>query len=159
MTPAARLTYLAAILIGMSLGAFLRYKLTVNALASLEELRYMTDPNELSEFSQMQYRHADLEHAQAALLSYASFLEQMEKLKPDKQREIQLAMAYTRLAMLEDTAKNQQQSRTYMLSAAANYKASGGQEYSDSEMKARLQEFDRRMEEVRRRIQEDRTSR
>ena len=71
-----------------------------------------------------------------------SFLENMEELKPEKTQKLALAMAYTRLALLHDAANNPQESHAYMLKARSWYKASGGQDYPESQMKAREKAFD-----------------
>jgi hypothetical protein len=146
MTPAAKITYLAAILMGLSVGVFFGYKNTKGILQSMADGRYITAPFELSEFSRMQYKYADQEHGSAALLSYANLLEEMEKLKPERGRKVELTSTYTRLALLQDAAGNEQQSHAYMLKASAWYRASGGQDVPESEMKARLQAYDKRME-------------
>ena len=148
MMPAAKVTYLAALLIGLLLGVFNGYKNVMDLLRGYNDARNDTAPRGLSEFSQMQYKHADLEHASAALLSYASLLEEMEKLKPERRRKVDLAMTYTRLALLQDAAGNDQRSHAYMVKASTWYNASGGQDYPVSEMKARQQAVDRRLEEA-----------
>ena len=148
MTLWAKVTYLVAILIGLSVGVFIGYKTAMDRLGLYGEVRSFTAPLALSYFSQMQYRHADLEHASAALLSYASLLEGMDKMKPEKARKGDLAMTYTRLALLQDTAGNVQQSHSYMVKAGTWYKASGGKDYPESEMKARQQVIDQRMEQA-----------
>jgi hypothetical protein len=148
MTPAAKVTYLATLFIGLSVGIFFGYKTTMEDLKISGDARSLMAPLVLSDFSQIQYKHADLEHASAALLSYASLLEEMENLKPEKGRKADLAKTYTRLALLQDAAGNEQQSHAYMVKADTWYEASGGQPLPESEMKARLQAFDRRVEEA-----------
>jgi hypothetical protein len=148
MTPAAKVTYLATLFIGLSVGIFFGYKTAMDRLKISGDARSSMASLVLSDFSKMQYKHADLEHASAALLSYASLLEEMENLKTEKGRKDDLATTYTRLALLQDAAGNEQQSHAFMVKAETWYKASGGQPLPESEMKARLQAFDRRMEEA-----------
>jgi hypothetical protein len=50
------------------------------------------------DFSFIQYRHADAEHAEAALKTFAGFWEELKKLSPDEGHELNLANTYTRLA-------------------------------------------------------------
>jgi hypothetical protein len=142
MTPAAKAVYLGALLIGLALGAFVGFRVEGSFLGLDYEGRRSLAPAALVDFSNMQYRHADLEHAESALQMTAAFLENMEELKPEKAQKLDLVMAYTRLALLQDAASNPQQSHAYMVKARSWYKASGGQDYPESEMKARFRAFD-----------------
>ena len=149
MTLAARIVYFAALVTGASVGVGFGYKSTLYRLETYGDFRHDAPPFALSDFSQAQYRHVDLEHASLALLTLAGLLEEKEKLKPEKSRKLDLAKTYTRLALLQDAAKNEQQSHSYMVAARYWYDAYGGlQDYSESEMKARQQAFDKRMEEA-----------
>jgi hypothetical protein len=99
-------------------------------------------PDVLRDFSYMQYKHADLAHAEAALLTHANFLEELQKTYPEKTQN-ELAVVYTRLALLEDAANNQEQSRTYLTKARSWYSPIvGGRELSDSEMKFAVNKVD-----------------
>ena len=147
MTPAAKAVYLGALLIGLALGAFVGFGVEGSLLGSVYEGRRSLAPAALVDFSNIQYRHADLKHAESALQMTAAFLENLEKLKSEKAQKLDLAMAYTRLALLQDAASNPQRSHAYMVKARSWYKASGGQDYPESEMKARLREFDQPNEE------------
>ncbi len=111
MTPAAKITYFAALLIGLSIGVSFGFQNTGHILETYYDARRLTAPTALSDFSYKQYRHADPEHAKAALLIYTGFLEEMEKLRPEKTQKQNLANAYTRLASLEDSADKLEQSR------------------------------------------------
>jgi hypothetical protein len=142
MTAAAKAVYLGALLIGLFLGAFVGFGVDGSLLGSAYEGRRLLAPAALVDFSNIQYRHADVEHAESALQMTAAFLENMEKLKPEKSQKLALAMAYTRLALLQDAASNPQQSHAYMVKARSWYKASGAQDYPESEMKERLRAFD-----------------
>jgi hypothetical protein len=142
MTPAAKAVYLGALLIGLSLGAFAGFGVEGSFLGFYYEGSHFLAPAALVDFSNMQYRHADFEHAESALQMTAAFLENMEKLKPEKAQKLVLAMAYTRLALLQDAVSNPQQSHAYMVKARSLYKASGARDYSESEMKERLRAFD-----------------
>jgi len=142
MTPAARVTYLSALLIGLSVGLLLGYRHRLNGLESYNEARLITAPSELRDFSQLQYMHADPEHARLALLTYASVLEAMVKAKGSKMQKLELSFTYTRLALLEDAGDNREQSHAYMTKARYWNSAVGGRDYSESEMKAGLMRFD-----------------
>ena len=64
--------------------------------------RKLTAPTAPDDFSFIQYRHADAEHAEAALQTCAGFWEELKKLSPDKGHELNLANTYKRLAYLEE---------------------------------------------------------
>jgi hypothetical protein len=142
MTPAAKALYLGALLIGLSLGAFFGFQVEGSRLGLVYETNRLLAPTALINFSNVQYRQADVEHAESALQMTTSFLENMEKLKPEKAQKLALATAYTRLALLQDVTSNAQQSHMYMVKALSWYKEYGGQDYPESEMKARLKAHD-----------------
>jgi hypothetical protein len=142
VTPAAKVTYLGALLIGLSLGLLLGYKQTSDLLKLRSEGRLVTAPFALEDFSREQYVHADPEHAKAALLTYAGVLESMEKARAAKMQKFELSFTFTRLALLEDTGNNPQQSQSYMTKARYWNSAAGGHDYSESEMKAALMRAD-----------------
>ena len=144
MTPAAKLTYLAALLIGLSVGLLYGYRNGAGLLEGFGEARLITAPSTLSDFSREEYVHAGLEHAETALLTYATLLEQLEKMKPEKGRKYELSVTYVRLALLEDD-RDLRQSREFMTKARYWNTASGGQDISDSEMKAALTRFDHQL--------------
>jgi hypothetical protein len=149
MTRAAKITYLTALLIGLSVGTSLGFLTSTENLASYYNVRRMAAPEVLRDFSYIQYRRADLGHARTALLTFANFLEEMETLHREKRQELDLAATYTRLALLADAAHNQEESHTYMAKTRYWYAKGGRAEVSDSEMKAAVQRMDTRMDELR----------
>ncbi len=148
MTPAARIVYILALVIGLSVGAFFGFWNDAGLLKSYYTARRVTAPRELDDFSFMQYRYADAEHARTALLASAGFQEKLEALIPDKGQNHNLAATYTRLALLEDAANNVQASHDYMAKAKYWCAMGGSQNCSDSEMKASLKDWDQRLERL-----------
>jgi hypothetical protein len=142
MTPAAKVTYLSALLIGLSIGLLLGYGERMNLLKLMGETRLEMPPFALREFSQLQYMQADPEHAKAALLTYASVLEAMEKAKAEKSLMFELRSTYLRLALLEDIENNPEQANGYMTKVRYWNSAGGGRDYSDPEMKAAQKRLD-----------------
>jgi hypothetical protein len=145
MTPAAKVTYLSALLIGLLVGLPLGYRQTMNNLKLYGEMRFEMPPLALEDFSRDQYAHADSEHGRAALLTYASVLETMETAKAEKSLMFELSNTYMRLALLEDTGNNPEQSHAFMTKARYWHSAAGGRDYSESEeseIKAALKRFD-----------------
>jgi hypothetical protein len=70
----------------------------------------------------------------------------MEKSNPEKTQERELSLTYTRLALLEDAADNSEQSHALMTKARYWYTASGGRDYSESEMKTMLKSLDQQLQ-------------
>jgi hypothetical protein len=144
MTRAARLIYTIAILGGLFLGSFLGFHRTTLRLNAESEAQRSIAQLELADFSGIQYRHADHDHARAALLMYENFLEQMEKTKSESILKLNLSITFTRLALLEGLAHNREQSRAYMNEATSWCAAGGRRDCSESELKKKTEEFDKR---------------
>jgi|SRR5580704_4864541 hypothetical protein len=77
-------------------------KAAVVLLKAYQSARKVTAPTAPDDFSFIQYRHADAEHADAALQTFAGFWEELRKLSPDKGHELNLAKTSSRLAFLEE---------------------------------------------------------
>jgi hypothetical protein len=142
MTRAAKITYAMAALIGLASGFVLGFHMEALASKSFYEVQRMAAAFEITNFSYVQYRRADAQHAKEALLTCARFLEEMERLKPDRTQEADLAIAYTRLALLEDAAQNASQSQSYMNQAMSWRKTNGALNASDAEIKAGQRRID-----------------
>ena len=147
MTRAAKIVYLAAIIVGISVGCTVGYGRGVAAFQALNDFEWLAAVSTLGNFSYLQYRHADAEHGRRALLMYTDLLQQVEKLKPDKMHKIDLSLAYTRLALLEDSAHNAQQSQGYMAKARYWYKTASGKDYSDDQLKSTVDALDQRLQQ------------
>jgi hypothetical protein len=142
MTRAAKITYFAALLLGLSIGGYFGSQRTAFALDSYYTVRDEAAPRELDHFSYLQYSYADSEHAKAGLQMAANVLEKIQQLDPDRSHEQELALTYTRLALLEDAEDNSQQSQALMTKARYWLAASNGRDYSESEMKDILSAWD-----------------
>lgn len=136
MTPAAKVLYAMAALIGLAGGFFLGFRIGTSQSEAFYRAQRMAADMELSRFSYEQYKHADAQHAKEALLARVEFLKEMVRVGPESGQKADLAIAYTRLAVLEDAAQNTAESQNCMNQARAWYKASGYPEPSDAEMKA-----------------------
>lgn len=142
MTPAAKIVYLVALATGLSAGLWSGYRSNRDLLQGYTEATLITAPWALRDFSQEEYARADSEHARTALLSYAGLLDELEKAKPEKMRKYELSVTYVRLALVEESARNPQQSDEFLNRARYWHKAFGGEDLSDSEMKAAVIRFD-----------------
>jgi hypothetical protein len=148
MTKAAKITYLAALFFGLSIGAFFGFGYRSGVLDLHQSFRQMRAVDALGHFSYLQYKHADPGHAAAALQTFANMLEDMEKSKPEQEHRYDLVNTYTRLALLADAANNPEQSRTYMAKAKSWDKAAGGGDLSDSQMKSAVKAKDEMYESL-----------
>jgi hypothetical protein len=143
MTRAAKITYVAALFIGLSIGGIFGFQTDTSLLKAYFTVRHLTAPMIFSRFSYLQYNYAETEHAQAALQTFAGFLEQLERLSPERMQEQDLTFTYTRLALLADAADRPEQAHALMTKAHYWYVAGGGRgEYSESELKANLNALD-----------------
>lgn len=149
MTHAAKIIYTLALVIGLSAGSILSFMIEEERLKSYYSSRRSVAPIALDEFSFMQYRHADTEHAKSALQAFANLLEKLEALHPEKGHQRQLANTYTRLSSLEDRENNPQLSSSYMEKAQAWYTAAGIANLPDSEIKVKVKEMDERLDTAR----------
>jgi hypothetical protein len=147
MTPAAKIVYSLACMIGLFLGTFWGFRMDLTALKIYHDMRPSIPPMAFDDFAFMQYRYADTEHAESTLLSFAALLEKLEALSPDKEEQLNLSETYIRLALLEDSTHNAQASNDYMAKARYWYAASGGKHQSDSETKAGLINYDKQLEQ------------
>jgi hypothetical protein len=141
MTRAAKITYSLALLIGLMSGAVLGFWFTSSTIELFDFFTPMFAPVVLGDYSYSQYRHADAEHARAALQSYADFLDEMEKIKPDRAQRGDLSFAYGRLALLEERENNPEQSRIFM-TKARSYASNAGREISEADLRKALQIID-----------------
>ena len=147
MTRAAKITYIAALLLGVSMGGYFGFHNAMLVLGTYCSGMQIEAPITLDHFSYLQSRYADTEHAKAGLQTAANLLEEIEKLNPQKIQEQDLAFTYTRLALLEDAADNPQESHDLMTKARHWYRAGGGRDYSESEMKEMLKIRDKSFEQ------------
>jgi len=140
VTGAAKITYLTALVLGLAVGGFFGFQHATATLKAQYDSKQMAW-TVLRDFSFMQYRHANPEHAKAALLALASLLEQMDKWIPQGTKR-ELVNAYARLSLVAEAENNPEQSRAYLARARYLNAAIGGRDFSDSEMKAAFKKFD-----------------
>lgn len=148
VTRAAKITYSLMLIIGLCVGMSFGFWNAALNFKAYYDVRRSTAPVALDHFAVIQYRHADADHAKTALLSSAGLMETLETFSPDRTEQLRLANTYIRLALLEDSANNSHASGGYMVKAHYWYKASGGHNYSDAEMKSALIAADERLQEI-----------
>jgi hypothetical protein len=145
MTLAAKITYPAMLIVGLCVGAWFGFRMTTHVLQRHHDAQEMAAPLAFDEFATAEYRFADAKHAKAALEASANFSEKVERLRPDKGREIALSVAYTRLALVADSVRDPEQSQFYMAKARRWLPAGGRQDASDAEIKAARKALDERL--------------
>jgi hypothetical protein len=136
------MVYLSASLLGLLVGA----SFALDSYSSMIKLYWddlpQTAQYALDDFSVLQYKHADTDHARAALLTTAGFVEQLDEAHPNRDQKRDIAFTYARLSLLEDAAGNSSQSEAYMTEAKLWWKASSGRDVTDSEMKTAVKLLD-----------------
>ena len=142
MTPAAKVVYLSALLLGLIPGTIWGFANAMNRIRVADELKWIISATEVERVAVIQLRHAEAQHARNSLESATSLLEDMERLRPNKAQRRMLTSVYTRLALLEDAAGNSEKSRAAMTKAKYWYMTSGGKEMTDAEMKTAIKQFD-----------------
>jgi hypothetical protein len=79
MTPSARIVYAGALVTGLAVGLFFGFYRASGALQILSSLPQSLAPAALADYAYLQYTHADVEHAKAALQTDVAFLEAIQK--------------------------------------------------------------------------------
>jgi hypothetical protein len=142
MTRAAKILYFTALALGLLVGGLDGFFTTMDLSRSSEESTRMNAPTILDDFSYVQYRYSDLAHAKDASQHAIDFLKEMEGLQPIKRQEGELAILYTRLALLAEQEGNAEQSHALLTEARRWNATSGGRDHSDAEMKSGLKTLD-----------------
>lgn len=142
MTRAAKIVYFTALALGLLAGGLDGFFTTMDLLRASEQGTRMSAPTVLDDFSYVQYRYADAAHARDATQRAVDFLKEMEGLQPTRRQEGELAILYTRLALLAEREGNAEQSHALLTEARRWNATSGGRDHSDAEMKSGLKTLD-----------------
>ncbi len=95
-----------------------------------------------SQFAAQQFRHADSDHARSAVLLEIDILGKLERATPDRGRRGQLGYAFTRLAMIEDSANHRDAAQQALGQAKSWFKKNSGKGLTDDQMKQALKQID-----------------
>ncbi len=142
MTRAAKWTYALVLSLGICGGIAIGFLWTKRTLDFADTVSPMMARAALGNLTDLQYRHANPQRAQSAIVQYIDFLQLMEKASPDHIQETDLAIAYVRLALLADAAHDEGESAHCMQKAHEWYRTATGHDASDSEMKVRIKSLD-----------------
>lgn len=141
MTRAARMVYSIALVAGLAAGLYIGFQTAERQALLSDDFHILPATVAFSEFSFLQYRHAESVHAKAALVSYADFLQTLQRCFPSFDVKKDLVFVYTRLAILADEGHDEVESKQWMEKVhALNAKPMGNR--SDAEIKSVLKRFD-----------------
>lgn len=152
MTRAAKVAILVAATLGSVIGAGCGI-FEANALESSQEFgEIITASSVPSDFAARQFKYADTTHARQAVLLELGILQQLDRVAHDTVQAGKLAMAYARLAMIEETAGNQDAERAALVQAKVwnNKRTRGHAEITDEQLKNAVRTMDRVMDRVHR---------
>lgn len=104
MTRAARITFVVAGLAGLSLGIAAGCQHAKLASGAMQSFATIAASSVTSDFALQQFEHADNAHARQAVTLQINTLEQVERVTGESISKSELGYAYTRLAMIEESA-------------------------------------------------------
>ena len=115
---------------------------------SSEAMSQWAAGGEYSELAALQYHHADEHHAREALSDFISFAQQMRdggKVADPKTLEIEVALAYMRLAALDRRGGNMEGYQSNVSRAQEALRAGGVQRTSAEDMEKFLNQYEPRL--------------
>jgi hypothetical protein len=144
MTRAIKITFLVAAILGLGCGGYFGHRSAVETGDSLTSIQYLAPTEVASNFARTQFMRADSDHARQAVMLQIQLLEQLEL--ADKSFHADgLALAYTRLAMVEEAAGQTEAEHRALAYARARDKRDHfrSQELTDDELRNVVKRMDR----------------
>jgi len=142
MTRAIKVTFLATALLGLGLGGHFGYFEAAEESSLLESTQYIAPAKVASDFARIQFMHADTDHARQAVMLQIQLLEQLE-LADRSFHANELALAYIRLAMVEEAAGRPEAEQRALAQARARWQThSRKEELTDEELKNAAKRID-----------------
>jgi hypothetical protein len=115
----------------------------------MESVNSEVAPGVLSKFALRQFEHADTGHARQAVLLQIGVLKQLARGAPDSVRYSELALAYTRLGVIEGNAGRNdaeqqafKEARQWYALEAIRWHQGAAQELTDDVLRAGLKRLD-----------------
>jgi len=144
MTRATKIIFIMASVIGLALGIVCGCYEGDKLSEAMQSAAVISIPSVISDFALQQFEHADSAHARQAVLLEIKILEQLERVAaPDSSSEGLLGFAYTRLAMIEETAGQTEAERRALDEAKVRFNRNRPQEkLTDEQMKSALKRWD-----------------
>jgi hypothetical protein len=151
MTLTTRITFAVASIIGFAVGAVYGCYKAEDASRSMQSAEAMSIPTITSSFAREQFEHADPAHARQAVRMEIKLLEQLERVAHQTRvsdavsasESIQLALAYTRLALTEEADGQSEAARRDLGQAKARLNRNRPDKgMTDEQLKDTLKRFD-----------------
>jgi hypothetical protein len=148
MTLAHKVTFLTATILGLGCGGYLGYSEANQISDSLESIQYIAPTIVASGFARTQFMRADADHARQAIVLQIHLLEQLEQADKSFREDGRLWLAYTRLAMIEETADRPDAEHSALTQARVLYGRNhpGGKEQTYDELKNAVLRLDRALD-------------
>jgi hypothetical protein len=142
MTLAHKVTFLASAILGLGCGGYLGYSEANQISDSLESTQYIAPTAVASDFARTQFMRANTDHARQAVTLQIQLLEQLE-LADKSFHADELALAYIRLAMVEEAAGRPEAEQQALAQAKARWRTHSGEELTDDELRNAVKRLDR----------------
>ena len=144
MTGAMKVTFLVAAILGLACGGYGGHRTAVEVSDSLKSIQYLAPANIASDFARTQFMRADTNHARQAVMLQIRLLEQLE-LADKSFHADELFLAYTRLAMVEESAGQTEAERRALDQARARDKRDRfrSKDLTDDELRNAVKLLDR----------------
>lgn len=146
-----KITFAVASIIGFAVGVVCGCYKGRDASLSMQSAEAMSIPSITSDFALEQFEHADHAHARQAVLLEIKLLEQLERVVHETgasgglfaSEGLQLALAYTRLALIEETVGQTEAARRDLDQAKAWFNRNHpDKDVSDEQLKDTLKRSD-----------------
>jgi hypothetical protein len=126
-------------MLGLGLGGYWGHSEAVETNDLWESSQYFLPTTAASDFARLQFRHSDADHARQAVLFQIHLLEQLEEVDKGFRTNLrgELGWAYTRLAMIEESAAHGEARAEALAKAKECLKQSypGAGEWTEDKMK------------------------
>lgn len=148
MTRAIKITFIATAILGLGCGGYLGHRSAAETSDSLISIQYIAPTKVASDFALTQFMHADTDHATQAVMLQIQLIEQLE-LADKSFNSDELALAYVRLAMIEEAAGRPDAEQRALVQARARWQMhSRKEELTDEELKNNVKRLDRALDNL-----------
>ncbi len=137
-----KITFITCAILGLLAGVGWGTHTALQLSPEMESVAAMSASSVTSSFSAQQFEHADSDHARSAVLLEINVLEQLERATHDLSYKGKLGYAYTRLAMIEESASHPEAARIALDQGKSWFKSGSGKEPTEDQMKGALRKMD-----------------
>lgn len=143
MTRTTRITFIVAGGIGLVLGIAAGCQHAELASGAMQYAATMAASSVTADFALQQFEHADNTRAREAVTLQINTLKQLERVAGNSMSTSELGYAYTRLAMIEESAGSLEEEHSALVQAREWFKrANPGHELTDQQLKNSLERLD-----------------